>query len=71
MKDITELVLFNSPDGKVSLSVAVENEPLWLNCSQMSDLFDRYIKSIGKHTVNARREELACQVVVAKFATAT
>ena len=71
MNETTDLVLFNSADGKVSLSVAVENETVWLNRTQMSELFDRDIKTIGKHIANARREELAGQVVVAKFATTT
>ena len=71
MNEVTDLVLFNSSDGKVSLSVALENETVWLNRSQMSELFDRDIKTIGKHIANARREELAGQVVVAKFATTT
>ena len=71
MNEITDLILFNSSDGKVSLSVAVEDETVWLNRSQMSILFDRDIKTIGKHIANARREELAGQVVVAKFATTT
>ncbi|MBR0087647.1 MAG: virulence RhuM family protein [Lachnospiraceae bacterium] len=71
MNNTTELVLFNSSDGKVSLSVALENETVWLNRVQMSELFDRDVKTIGKHIANARREELAGQVVVAKFATTT
>ena len=71
LSETTDLVLFNSADGKVSLSVAVENETVWLNRTQMSELFDRDIKTIGTHIANARREELTGQVVVAKFATTT
>lgn len=37
----------------------------------MAELFDRDIKTIGKHIANARHEELKGQVVVAKFATTT
>ena len=37
----------------------------------MAELFDRDIKTIGKHINNALREELDNQVVVAKFATTT
>ena len=59
MNEITDLILFNSSDGKVSLSVAVKDETVWLNRSQMSILFGRDIKTIGKHIANARREELA------------
>ena len=42
-----------------------------LNRQQMSVLFDRDVKTIGKHINNAMREELEGQVVVAKFATTT
>lgn len=35
----------------------------------MAELFDRDVKTIGKHINNAMREELADEVVVAKFAT--
>ncbi len=34
-------------------------------------LFDRDIKTIGKHINTALKEELSGEVVVAKFATAT
>lgn len=44
---------------------------VWLNRQQMSVLFDRDVKTIGKHINNAMREELEGQVVVAKFATTT
>lgn len=37
----------------------------------MATLFDRDVKTIGKHINNAMREELEGQVVVAKFATIT
>ena len=37
----------------------------------MAELFDRDVKTIGKHINNALKEELDNQVVVAKFATTT
>jgi len=37
----------------------------------LSELFGRDIKTIGKHINNALKEELADEVVVAKFATTT
>lgn len=37
----------------------------------MAELFDRDVKTIGKHITNALREELEGEVVVAKFATTT
>ena len=62
-----EIVLYQ-PEGAVKLEVRVKNETVWLNRQQMSLLFNRDIKTIGKHIANALREE--CQnSVVAKFAT--
>ncbi len=72
MKDTkAEIVLFETEDKSVSLPVEVKNETVWLNRNQMAELFDRDVKTIGKHINNALREELGDQVVVAKFATTT
>ena len=71
MREEKELVLFETEDRAISLSVPIENETVWLNRNQMSELFGRDIKTIGKHIQNALKEELADQVVVAKFATTT
>ena len=45
-----------------------ENETVWLTRKQMAKLFQREIKTIGKHINNALKEELDSSVV-AKFAT--
>ena len=66
-----EIVLFEDNGIKLEVPVTPEEEPVWLNRTQMAELFDRDIKTIGKHIANARREELEGQVVVAKFATTT
>ena len=66
-----EIVLFETEDKKVLLPVEVKDETVWLNRNQMAELFDRDIKTIGKHINNALKEELDSQVVVAKFATTT
>ena len=64
-----EIVIFETEDKSISLSVAVENETVWLNRNQIAELFDRDIKTIGKHINNAIKEELDSESVVAKFAT--
>ena len=64
-----EIVLFESEDKSVSLSVPFENETVWLNRQQMASLFDRDVKTIGKHINNAIEEELEDISVVANFAT--
>lgn len=69
----SNIVLFESSDGEVRLDVAVDagKDEIWLNRSQMSLLFDRDVKTIGKHIANALKEELedSPKPVVAKFAT--
>lgn len=69
----SNIVLFESSDGEVTLEVTVDNarDEIWLNRSQMAVLFDRDIKTIGKHIANALKEELddSAKAVVAKFAT--
>ena len=57
-------------EGEFELSVRVEPQAdtVWLNRQQMAQLFDRDIKTIGKHIQSALREELD-NSTVAKFAT--
>lgn len=63
-----EIVLFETEDREVKLSVPVENETVWLNRNQMAELFERDVKTIGKHIQNALKEELD-HSVIANFAT--
>lgn len=71
MEQKKELVIFETKDHAVKLEVPVNEESVWLNRQQMAELFDRDVKTIGKHINNAFLEELDKQVVVAKFATTT
>ena len=65
-----EIVIFETSDKCISLPVTVENETVWLNRNQMAELFDRDVKTIGKHIINALKEELHQDLsTVAKFAT--
>lgn len=63
-----EIILYQ-PDATLSLDVRVENETVWLNRNQIALLFDRDVKTIGKHINNALKEELEDLSVVAKCAT--
>lgn len=63
-----EIVLFETKDQEIKLSVPVNKGNVWLNRQQMADLFDRDVKTIGKHINNALKEELD-NSVVANFVT--
>lgn len=52
-----ELVLFESEDKSVSLSVPFENETVWLNQSQMTQLFSVDRTVITKHVNNVFKEQ--------------
>ena len=63
-----EIILFENQG--VKLEVNLKDETVWLNRKQLSKLFERDIKTIGKHINNALKEELSYDnSVVAKFAT--
>lgn len=68
MEHPNEIILYH-PDETVKIDVRVDEETVWLNRHQISLLFGRDIKTIGKHIVNALSEELTGFPVVAKFAT--
>ncbi len=63
MKD--EIVIYQ-PNETFQLEVHVQGDSVWLNRQQMALLFDRDVKTIGKHIKNALQEEL--KPVVANFA---
>ena len=63
-----EIILFENQG--VKLEVNLKDETVWLNRQQLSELFEKDIKTIGKHINNALKEELKDDnSVVAKFAT--
>ena len=64
-----EIVIYQSEMLSSPIEVRVEAETVWLNRQQISLLFDRDVKTIGKHVNNASKEELKDISVVAKFAT--
>ena len=64
-----QIIIYQPEVGLSSLEVRLENETVWLNRQQISILFGRDIKTIGKHINNALKEELQGLPTVANFAT--
>lgn len=52
-----ELVLFESQDKGIKLSVPFNNETVWLSSNQMAELFERDKKTIRKHVNNVFSEK--------------
>jgi len=67
--DENKIITYQSENTSNQIEVRIEDETVWLNRNQMAILFDRDIKTIGKHINNALKEELSTISVVANFAT--
>ena len=63
-----EVILYKDGELELLVEVAPDKETVWLNRNQLAVLFDRDVKTIGKHINNALKEELDSSVI-AKFAT--
>jgi hypothetical protein len=64
-----EVLLYETPDGKVRVDVRLERETVWLRQEQMARLFGRERSVITKHLRNVFAEgELERKAVCAKFA---
>ena len=63
-----KIIKFVNGDLQLDVTVSPDNETVWLNRNQLAQLFDRDVKTIGKHINNALKEELD-DSTVAKFAT--
>ncbi len=62
-----EIILYQ-PNNDIRLEVHLKEDTVWLNRQQIALLFDRDVKTIGKHINNALKEELIDLATVAKFA---
>lgn len=56
MQEKNEIVIFETEDSQISLSVPVENEMVWLSANQMAALFERDERTIRKHINNVFAE---------------
>ena len=63
--------IYTAPDNSIQLQVKLEQDTVWVTANQMAVLFGRDVKTIRKHINNALHEELAGEVVGAKFASTT
>lgn len=66
----TELIIYQTEDGRTKIDVHMENETVWLSLEQMSELFQRDKSTISRHIKNVFSEgELLEEATVANFAT--
>ena len=67
---MNEIFIYQTFDNQTQIEVNFDGDTVWLNRQQLAQLFDRDIKTIGKHINNVFIEnELDKESTVAKFAT--
>ncbi|MCR4592195.1 MAG: virulence RhuM family protein [Bacteroidaceae bacterium] len=66
-----QIIIYKDENNAIQLDVRMDGEMIWLTRQQLATLFGRDYKTISKHINNALKEELADEVVVAKFANTT
>ena len=50
------VILYQAPDGQISLEVKLENETVWLTQAQICTLFDKSKGTISEHISNIFKE---------------
>ena len=64
----SEIILYQTSDGRTRLDVRVEGETVWLTQKQLAELFDKDIRTVNEHIVNIFAErELQEDSVIRRF----
>lgn len=65
---MSEIIIYKAKDGHVELSVNLSEETVWLSQKQLSDLFDKNVRTVSEHISNIFKEgELDKNSVVRNF----
>ncbi|MBA3008817.1 MAG: virulence RhuM family protein [Desulfobacula sp.] len=69
-KDQQNIIIYNTSDGKASVSLYAEDGMVWMNQNQLAQLFDTSKQNIGQHISNILKEgELHENSVVKNYLT--
>jgi hypothetical protein len=64
----SEIILYQTEDGKTRVQVRLENETVWLTQKLMGELFQKDVRTINEHIQNIFEEgELSPESVIRKF----
>ena len=65
-----QIIIYEDKNGQISVDVVLRDEMVWLNLTQLSELFLRDKSVISRHIKNIlKEEELSAVSTVANFAT--
>lgn len=72
LKQVSQLLLYQTPDGQIKLDVHLEDETVWLSQAHMAKLFGKGRSTIAEHIQNIFNEgELEEKLVCRNFRHAT
>ena len=66
MEDQQNIIIYNTPDGKASVSLYAKDGMIWMNQSQLAELFSTSVPNISMHTSNILKEKELEQISVVK-----
>lgn len=70
-KPNSEIILYQTEDGKTKIEVRLENDTVWLTQAQISELFQKAKSTVSEHLKKIFEEgELDENLVVRNFRTA-
>ena len=56
-KEQHDIIIYSSPDGKTSVSLMTRDGKVWLNQSQISDLFGTSVQNVSYHIINILKDK--------------
>jgi hypothetical protein len=69
-EDRQDIIIYNTADGKASVSLYAKDSMVWMNQSQLAQLFDTSVPNISMHIANILKEkELDEKSVVKQYLT--
>lgn len=57
MMEAQNIIIYNSPDGKASVSLMAKDGSVWMNQQQLSELFATSVANISMHISNILEEK--------------
>jgi hypothetical protein len=69
-EDRQDIIIYNTADGKASVSLYAKDGMVWMNQNQLAELFDTSVPNISMHIANIlKEEELDQNSVVQQYLT--
>ena len=56
-EDRQDIIIYNTVDGKASVSLYAKDGMVWMNQNQLAELFDTSKQNIGQHIANILKEK--------------